>query len=67
MFELSRESDVPLVEQICERLTQLVRHGQLGAGTRLPSIRRLARQIGASPFPGSVPSPTAPAFLTARP
>ena len=50
MFELSRESDVPLVEQICERLTQLVRHGQLGAGTRLPSIRRLAQQVGASPF-----------------
>jgi DNA-binding transcriptional MocR family regulator len=50
MFELSRESDVPLVEQICERLTQLVRHGQLSAGTRLPSIRRLAKQVGASPF-----------------
>jgi DNA-binding transcriptional MocR family regulator len=50
MFELSRESDVPLVEQICERLTQLVRHGQLSAGTRLPSIRRLAQQVGASPF-----------------
>jgi DNA-binding transcriptional MocR family regulator len=38
------------VEQICERLTQLVRSGQLTEGTRLPSIRRLARQIGASPF-----------------
>ncbi len=50
MFELSRESEMPLVEQICERLTQLVRQGQLAAGTRLPSIRRLARQIGASPF-----------------
>jgi DNA-binding transcriptional MocR family regulator len=50
MFELSRESDVPLVEQICERLTLLVRQGQLSPGTRLPSIRRLARQIGASPF-----------------
>ena len=50
MFELSRESAMPLVEQICERLTQLVRQGQLSAGTRLPSIRRLARQIGASPF-----------------
>jgi DNA-binding transcriptional MocR family regulator len=50
MFELSRESEMPLVEQICERLTQLVRQGQLSAGTRLPSIRRLARQIGASPF-----------------
>ncbi len=50
MFELSRDSSVPLVEQICERMSQLVRDGQLSAGTRLPSIRRLARQIGASPF-----------------
>ena len=50
MFELSRDSEMPLVEQICERLTQLVRQGQLSSGTRLPSIRRLARQIGASPF-----------------
>ena len=50
MFELTRDSKVPLVDQICERVTQLVRHGQLPAGTRLPSIRRLARQVGASPF-----------------
>jgi DNA-binding transcriptional MocR family regulator len=50
VFELSRESAVPLVEQICERLTALVRAGQLPMGARLPSIRRLARQIGASPF-----------------
>jgi DNA-binding transcriptional MocR family regulator len=50
MFELSRDSEVPLVDQICERVTQLVRHGQLPAGTRLPSIRKLARQVGASPF-----------------
>ncbi|HYC10062.1 MAG TPA: PLP-dependent aminotransferase family protein [Steroidobacteraceae bacterium] len=50
MFELARNSNVPLVDQICERVTQLVRHGQLSAGTRLPSIRKLARQLGASPF-----------------
>ena len=50
MFELSRNSEVPLVDQICERVTQLVRHGQLSAGTRLPSIRKLARQLGASAF-----------------
>ncbi len=50
MFELSRESGIPLVEQICERLTQLVRHGQLAPGTRLPSIRRLAQQLGTSAF-----------------
>ena len=29
MFELSRSSEVPLVDQICERVTQLIRHGQL--------------------------------------
>src|ERR1700730_17332000 len=50
MFELTRDSAVPLVDQICERLTQLVRSGQLPAGARLPSIRKLARQVGASPF-----------------
>jgi DNA-binding transcriptional MocR family regulator len=50
MFELTRDSAVPLVDQICERVTQLVRHGQLPAGVRLPSIRKLARQVGASPF-----------------
>jgi DNA-binding transcriptional MocR family regulator len=50
MFELSRKSSVPLVDQICERVSELVRHGQLPAGTRLPSIRKLARQVGTSAF-----------------
>jgi DNA-binding transcriptional MocR family regulator len=50
MFELIRNSEVPLVDQICERVMQLVRHGQLTPGTRLPSIRKLARQVSASPF-----------------
>src|SRR5690348_16167601 len=50
MFELTRDSVVPLVDQICERVTQLVRHGQLPAGVRLPSIRKLAKLVGASPF-----------------
>ena len=50
MFELSRESTVPLVDQIAERITKLVHHGQLSAGARLPSIRKLAKLIGASPF-----------------
>ncbi|HXZ60918.1 MAG TPA: PLP-dependent aminotransferase family protein [Steroidobacteraceae bacterium] len=50
MFELSRDSAVPLVDQICERITELVRQGRLPTGTRLPSIRKLARLIGASAF-----------------
>ncbi len=50
MFELSRTSSVPLVDQIVERITKLTRHGQLPAGARIPSIRKLAKLVGASPF-----------------
>lgn len=50
MFEISRTSTVPLVDQIVERLTKLIRHGQLPAGARIPSIRKLAKLVGASPF-----------------
>src|SRR3569833_980326 len=50
MVELSRNSAVPLVDQIVERITKLVQHGQLAAGARLPSIRKLAKLVGASPF-----------------
>ena len=50
MFELSRESSIPLVDQIAERITRLVQTGQLAAGARLPSIRKLAKVVGASPF-----------------
>jgi DNA-binding transcriptional MocR family regulator len=50
VFELSRESAIPLVDQIAERITRLVQHGQLSAGARLPSIRKLAKLVGASPF-----------------
>ena len=50
MFELARQSDVPLVDQIVERITRLVRHGQLPDGARVPSIRKLAKLIGVSPF-----------------
>lgn len=50
MFELSRDSTVPLVDQIAGRITSLAGHGQLAPGARLPSIRKLAKLIGASPF-----------------
>jgi DNA-binding transcriptional MocR family regulator len=50
MFELARQSEVPLVDQIVERITRLIRHGQLPEGTRVPSIRKLAKLIGVSPF-----------------
>jgi len=50
VFELSRTSPVPLVDQIVERITKLAGQGQLPEGSRIPSIRKLARLVGASPF-----------------
>src|SRR5246127_5886725 len=50
MFELSRDSTVALVDQIADRITSLVERGQLAAGARLPSLRKLAKLVGASPF-----------------
>jgi DNA-binding transcriptional MocR family regulator len=50
MFELTRGSTLPLVDQIVERIGRLIQQGQLAEGTRLPSIRKLAKLVGASPF-----------------
>jgi DNA-binding transcriptional MocR family regulator len=50
MFELSRDSTVALVDQIADRITSLAERGQLAGGARMPSIRKLAKLVGASPF-----------------
>ena len=50
MFELSRASSTPLVDQIVEQLAARVQDGRLAPGTRLPSIRGLAQQLRASPY-----------------
>ena len=39
-------ADVPLFEQIRVALIEAVRTGSLPAGTRLPTVRELARQLG---------------------
>lgn len=49
MFALDRDSAVPLAAQIEQQLRRLLERGQLSAGMRLPSIRRLAQQLGVSP------------------
>lgn len=50
MFELSRDPTIALVDRIAGRITSLAEQGQLPAGARLPSIRKLAKLIDASPF-----------------
>lgn len=50
MFALARTSSVPLVDQIVGNIAALIRREQLQAGARLPSIRKLAALVGASPY-----------------
>ena len=41
---LSKNSDVPLRQQLAEQIVFLITTGQLRAGENLPSVRALARQ-----------------------
>lgn len=43
---LNRESAVPLHDQLCAQIGQLVASGALAPGARLPSIRGLASRLG---------------------
>src|SRR4030095_8058402 len=49
VFTVDRLSTTPLAAQIEQQLRHLLESGQLASGARLPSIRRLAQQLGVSP------------------
>lgn len=78
MFELTRQTGVPLVDQIVERMSSLIRRDQLPGGSRLPSIRKLASLLDVSPYTvadaydrlvarGSIESRAGRGFFVARP
>jgi GntR family transcriptional regulator/MocR family aminotransferase len=48
LLRLDRESELPLHEQIERAIRDGVREGRLAAGTRLPSSRALAAELGVS-------------------
>ena len=50
LFDLVRISRVPLTDQIVDGFTTMIERRQLAEGTRLPSVRRLSRQLGVSAF-----------------
>lgn len=43
---LSKESDVPIRQQLAEQIVFLITTGQLNAGDEMPSVRALGRQSG---------------------
>ena len=44
-ISLTKNSDVPLRQQLAEQIVFLITTGQLSAGEELPSVRALARQV----------------------
>lgn len=45
-ISLNRESAIPVYEQIAIEIEQMVENGQLPRGTKLPSERKLAEELG---------------------
>jgi len=49
MITIDASSSVPPFEQLRVRLIEQVESGELAAGTRLPTVRRLADDLGLAP------------------
>ncbi len=47
---LSRDSDLPLAEQLAGRFAEMIRQHHLSPGARLPSVRSCAQTHGVSPY-----------------
>jgi DNA-binding transcriptional MocR family regulator len=50
MFQVVKNSSKPLGDQLVDELARLIESGRLTAGSRLPSVRKLARRAGVSPY-----------------
>src|SRR5438067_12971537 len=46
LIKLERMSGLPLYRQICQRLREAILSGELAEGTRLPTERALASELG---------------------
>lgn len=48
-FNINRAADAPPFRQIREQISGAIAGGELPAGTRLPAVRTLAKQLGTAP------------------
>lgn len=48
-IELNRKTNIPLSKQIYQEIADRILSGYFPSGTRLPSIRKLAKELGVSP------------------
>ncbi len=49
-LRLLRDAPVPMFAQLREQLAMLIERGSMSAGTRLPTVRDLARALGVNPL-----------------
>lgn len=49
MFSIDLTSRVPIYEQICKKITELVLNGTLSENQQLPSVRSFAKDSGVNP------------------
>ena len=49
MFSIDLTSRVPIYEQICKKITELVLNGTLSENDQLPSVRSFAKDSGVNP------------------
>ena len=50
MFQIVKSSPKPLGDQLVDEMSRLIETGRLSEGSRLPSVRDLARRAGVSPY-----------------
>ena len=49
MFQIDLKNRKPIYEQVVGKFTRLILAGTLAEGSRVPSVRELAREIGVNP------------------
>ena len=49
MYNIDLQSRVPIYEQLCEGVKNMLLDGELKPGAKLPSVREMAKQLGVNP------------------
>ncbi|MDR2531801.1 MAG: GntR family transcriptional regulator [Oscillospiraceae bacterium] len=49
MFSISIKGGLPIYEQLCRRITELISTGVMQKDEKLPAVREVAKQLGVNP------------------
>ena len=49
MYNIDLQSRIPIYEQLCNKITELILKGELKPNDKIPSVRELAKELGVNP------------------